>query len=138
MPWWRASPPIPALEREPRDVHENCYRLQENRVCVLAATRRTPLCLKHLPASGHSANPAGSPRSARSSTQTCRRQHIEGIGLQRTGLSAFPGPSHHYADVLRRQDVEGIGRLTRLSSIKLRQAGFTLAATARVAAALGA
>ena len=46
-------------------------------------------------------------------------------GLQRIGLAAFLGESHHYADILLRKDADAIGRPTLLSTIKLRQAGFS-------------
>jgi len=40
-------------------------------------------------------------------------------------LKAFLGESHHYVDMLLRIDARAIGRPNLLSTIKIRQAGFT-------------
>ncbi len=46
-------------------------------------------------------------------------------GLRPLSLEQFLGQSHHYADILLRPDASAIGYPTLLSTIKLRQAGFT-------------
>jgi len=50
---------------------------------------------------------------------------VQQHGLRAPGLQQFLGESHHYADILLRMDARAIQRPMLLSTIKLRQAGFS-------------